>query len=161
MLALPKEVQNVLVLPTVGNAKNYLVYIVGWNCNKGKAKTHLGQNIYSATSYIGSVFIKLVLCYGLWWLLMFDMPGHYLSREWMACTRIHPVYLAPNTSWMLRLLLTQPIMRTTGAMRTICPLEYTTFRTARCGHQHISPFFMQLDTKGCFEKSPWVIFIVA
>ena len=47
MLALPKEVQNVLVLPTVGNAKNYLVYIVGWHGDKGKAKTHLGQNIYS------------------------------------------------------------------------------------------------------------------
>ena len=47
MLALPKEVQNVLVLPTVGNAKNYLVYIVGLHGDKGKAKTHLGQNIYS------------------------------------------------------------------------------------------------------------------
>ena len=47
MLALPKEVQNVLVLPTVGNAKNYLVYIVGWHVYTGKAKTHLGQNIYS------------------------------------------------------------------------------------------------------------------
>ena len=47
MLALPKEVQNVLVLPTVGNAKNYLVYIVGWHADTGKAKTHLGQNFYS------------------------------------------------------------------------------------------------------------------
>ena len=47
MLTLPKEVQNVLVLPTVGNAKNYLVYIVGWHGDKGKDKTHLGQNIYS------------------------------------------------------------------------------------------------------------------
>ena len=40
MLALPKEVQNVLVLPTVGNPKNYLVYIVGLHGNTGKAKTH-------------------------------------------------------------------------------------------------------------------------
>ena len=47
MLVLTKEVQNVLVLPTVGNAKNYLVYFVGWHGDKGKAKTHLGQNIYS------------------------------------------------------------------------------------------------------------------
>ena len=51
MLALPKEVQNVLVLPTVGNPKNYLVYIVGLHGNTGKAKTHLGQNFYSA-SYV-------------------------------------------------------------------------------------------------------------
>ena len=47
MLTLPKEVQNVLVLPTVGNAKNYSVYIVGLHGDKGKAKTHLGQNFYS------------------------------------------------------------------------------------------------------------------
>ena len=40
MLALPKEGQNVLVLPTVGNPKNHLVYIVGWHGNTGKAKTH-------------------------------------------------------------------------------------------------------------------------
>ena len=30
-------------------------------------------------------------------------------------------------------------------MRTICPLEYTTFRIARCGHQHITPFLIQHD----------------
>ena len=40
MLALLKEVQNVLVLPAVGNAKNYWVYIVGLHGNTGKAKTH-------------------------------------------------------------------------------------------------------------------------
>ena len=47
MVALLKEVKNMLVLPTVGNAKNYLVYIVGLHADKGKAKTHLGQNFYS------------------------------------------------------------------------------------------------------------------
>ena len=52
MLALPKEVQNVLVLPTVGNAKNYLVYIVGWHADTGKAKTHLGQNFYSVALWV-------------------------------------------------------------------------------------------------------------
>ena len=51
MLALPKEVQNVLVLPTVGNPKNYLVYIVGLHGNTGKAKTHLGQNFNSWLFY--------------------------------------------------------------------------------------------------------------
>ena len=51
MLALLKDVKNVLVLPAVGNAKNYLVYIVGWHADTGKAKTHLGQNFYSA-SYV-------------------------------------------------------------------------------------------------------------
>ena len=55
MLALPKEVQNVLVLPTVGNAKNYLVYIVGWHADTGKAKTHLGQNFYSVTIVWGKI----------------------------------------------------------------------------------------------------------
>ena len=40
MLVLLKEVQNVLVLPTIGNAKNYLVYIVGLHVYTGKAKTH-------------------------------------------------------------------------------------------------------------------------
>ena len=39
MLALPKEGEIVLVLPTAGNAKNYLVYIVGLHGNTGKAKT--------------------------------------------------------------------------------------------------------------------------
>ena len=42
MLALPKEGQNVLVLPTVGNANNNLVYIVGLHVYTGKAKTHFG-----------------------------------------------------------------------------------------------------------------------
>ena len=58
MLALPKEVQNVLVLPTVGNAKNYLVYIVGLHGDKGKSKTHFGQNIYSAV-YIATQLLQL------------------------------------------------------------------------------------------------------
>ena len=60
MLALPKEVQNVLVLPTVGNARNYLVYIVGLHGNKGKAKTHLGQNIYSVVKKWSGQALKIL-----------------------------------------------------------------------------------------------------
>ena len=40
VLALPKELQNMLVLPTAGNAKYYLVYSVGLHVYTGKAKTH-------------------------------------------------------------------------------------------------------------------------
>ena len=59
MVALLKEVKNMLVLPTVGNANNYLVYIVGLHADKGKAKTHLGQNFYSvveSTLLYGTAF---------------------------------------------------------------------------------------------------------
>ena len=56
MVALLKEVKNMLVLPTVGNAKNYLVYIVGLHADKGKAKTHLGQNFYSVHIREGQPF---------------------------------------------------------------------------------------------------------
>ena len=42
MLVLPKDQQNVLVLPTVGSDGTNLEYFVGLHGNTGKAKTHFG-----------------------------------------------------------------------------------------------------------------------
>ena len=42
MLVLPKDQQNMLVLPTVGSDDTNFVYFVGLHVYTGKAKTHFG-----------------------------------------------------------------------------------------------------------------------